>query len=59
MEIRIFGMTVRLEIIIITLIVGMIMGGHMLCACAKVPLSEAFLPGLNIPGLNINGCTES
>ena len=42
MEIRIFGMTVRLEIIIITLIVGMIMGGHMLCACAKVPLSEAF-----------------
>ena len=42
MEIRIFGMTVRLEIIIITLIVGMIMGGHLLCACAKVPLSEAF-----------------
>ena len=42
MEIRIFGMTVRLEIVIITLIVGMIMGGHLLCACAKVPLSEAF-----------------
>lgn len=52
MEIRIFGMTVRLEIIIISLIVGMIMGGHLLCACAKVPLSEAFLPGLNIPGLD-------
>jgi hypothetical protein len=42
MEIRIFGMTVRLEILVITLIVGMIMGGHMLCACSKVPLSEAF-----------------
>ena len=42
MEIRIFGMTVRLEIIIITLIVGMIMGAHTLCACAKVPISEAF-----------------
>jgi hypothetical protein len=42
MEIRIFGMTVRLEILIIALIVGMIMGGHLLCACAKVPLSEAF-----------------
>ena len=42
MEIRIFGMTVRLEIVIISLIVGMIMGGHLLCACAKVPLSEAF-----------------
>jgi hypothetical protein len=51
MEIRIFGMTVRLEIIIITLIVGMIMGGHLLCACAKVPLSEAF-------GLGPEGMTE-
>ena len=55
MEIRIFGMTVRLEIIIITLLVGMIMGGHMLCACAKVPISEAFLPGLNILGLDLEG----
>lgn len=42
MEIRIFGMTVRLEILIITLIMGMIIGGHTLCACAKVPISEAF-----------------
>jgi hypothetical protein len=50
MEIRIFGMTVRLELLIITLIVGMIMGGHMLCACAKVPLSEAFsLNGIRAP----------
>jgi len=45
MEIRIFGMTVRLEILIITLIVGMIMGGHMLCSCSKVPISEAFAFG--------------
>jgi hypothetical protein len=52
MEIRIFGMTVRLEIVIITLIVGMIMGGHLLCACAKVPLSEAF--GLG----SLEGMTE-
>jgi hypothetical protein len=52
MEIRIFGMTVRLEILIITLIVGMIMGGHLLCACAKVPLSEAF--GLG----SLEGMTE-
>jgi len=51
MEIRIFGMTVRLEIVIITLIVGMIMGGHLLCACAKVPLSEAF-------GLGLEAMTE-
>lgn len=42
MEIRVFGMTLRLEVVIITLLVGMIMGGHLLCACAKVPISEAF-----------------
>lgn len=42
MEIRVFGMTIRLEIVIITLLVGMIMGGHLLCSCAKVPISEAF-----------------
>jgi hypothetical protein len=42
MEIRVFGMTLRLEIVVITLLVGMIMGGHLLCSCAKVPISEAF-----------------
>ena len=42
MEIRVFGMTLRLEVIIITLLLGMIMGGHLLCSCAKVPISEAF-----------------
>lgn len=56
MEIRIFGMTVRLEIVIITLIVGMIMGGHLLCACAKVPLSEAF--GLEAMTEGPNGQTN-
>lgn len=42
MEIRVFGMTIRLEVIVISLLVGMIMGGHLLCSCAKVPISEAF-----------------
>ncbi len=42
MEIRVFGMTLRLEVLIITLLLGMIMGGHLLCSCAKVPISEAF-----------------
>jgi len=42
MEIRVFGLTLRLEVIIITLLLGMIMGGHLLCSCAKVPISEAF-----------------
>lgn len=60
MEIRIFGMTVRLEIIIITLIVGMIMGGHLLCACAKVPLSEAFgLEGMTEGQTNENPADKS
>lgn len=35
-------MTLRLEVIIITLLLGMILGGHLLCSCAKVPISEAF-----------------
>ncbi len=35
-------MTVRLEIVVIALLIGMIMGGHLLCSCAKVPISEAF-----------------
>jgi len=42
MEIRVFGMTLRLEVLIITLLLGMVLGGHLLCSCAKVPISEAF-----------------
>lgn len=42
MEIRVFGMTLRLEVIVITLLLGMILGGHLLGSCAKVPISEAF-----------------
>ena len=35
-------MTLRLEVLIITLLLGMVLGGHLLCSCAKVPISEAF-----------------
>ena len=42
MEIRVFGMTLRLEVIIIAILLGMVLGGHLLCSCAKVPISEAF-----------------
>lgn len=42
MEIRVFGMTLRLEVLIIALLLGMVLGGHLLCSCAKVPISEAF-----------------
>jgi len=60
MEIRVFGMTLRLEVIIITLLLGMIMGGHLLCSCAKVPISEAFSANADAEGEeNMKSPTES
>ena len=40
MEMKLFGMQCRLEIIIICLIVGAILGGHLLCSCSKIGLQE-------------------
>ena len=40
MEMKLFGMSCRLEIIIISLIVGAILGTHLLCSCSKISLQE-------------------
>lgn len=40
MEMKLFGMQCRLEIIIICLIVGAVLGGHLLCSCSKISLQE-------------------
>lgn len=40
MEMKLFGMQCRLEIIIICLIVGSILGAHLLCSCSKIGLQE-------------------
>ena len=40
MELKIFGLSCRLEVIIICLIVGFILGAHLLCSCSKIGLQE-------------------
>jgi hypothetical protein len=40
MDMKLFGMSCRLEIIVICLIVGAILGGHLLCSCSRVGLIE-------------------
>ena len=42
MEYKLFGVKFRVEIVIISLIIGMIMGGHLLCACSRISLEEGF-----------------
>ncbi len=36
MEVKILGMRVRLEVVIASLLIGMFIGGHVFCSCAKV-----------------------
>ena len=40
MEFKVFGLTCRLEIVIISLLVGFVLGGHLLCSCSKIGLVE-------------------
>ena len=37
---KLFGFQCRLEVIIISLIIGAILGGHLLCSCSKIGLVE-------------------
>jgi len=41
MEIKILGLTCRVEILIITFVVGMIAGTHLLCSCSKLSMGQA------------------
>jgi len=56
MNVKIFGMTCRIELIILSLIVGMILGGHVLCSCttpqAKQKVKEGFNNALGSAPLN-------
>ena len=40
MEFKLFGFELRLEVIIICVLVGMVLGGHLLCSCSKLSLQE-------------------
>jgi len=41
MQVKILGLTCRIEIIIISIVVGMILGAHLLCSCSKVTVDQA------------------
>lgn len=50
MEMKILGMQCRLEIIIICLIVGAILGGHLLCSCSRIGIQE----GMAVMGASVD-----
>jgi hypothetical protein len=50
MEMKILGMSCRLEIIIISLIVGSILGCHLLCSCSRVGMQE----GMAVMGASVD-----
>jgi len=50
MDIKLFGMSCRLEIILISFIVGAIMGAHLLCSCSKISFQE----GMALMGTSTN-----
>ena len=51
MEYKLFGVKFRVEIVLISIIIGMIMGAHLLCSCSKISLEEGFEIGSDM--LNI------
>jgi hypothetical protein len=41
-EFRLFGLTFRLEVVIICVILGILLGSHLLCSCCRYPISSIF-----------------
>ena len=50
MDLKIFGYSCRLEIIIVCLIVGFVLGGHLLCSCSRVGIQE----GMAVMGASLD-----
>jgi hypothetical protein len=40
MEIKVLGQKLKVEIILICLLLGYILGGHLLCSCSRISLKE-------------------
>ncbi len=55
MEFKLFGLTFRVEVVIICIILGMILGTHMLCSCSKVGVVE----GMEVMGSAIESTVGS
>ncbi|GAG34573.1 unnamed protein product, partial [marine sediment metagenome] len=51
MEFKVFGMNFRLEVVIICMIIGAILGCHLFCSCSKVGVKEG-LQMLNAAALD-------
>jgi len=47
MQVKVLGMTCRVEIIVISVIVGMILGGHVLCSCATPAVKQKVKEGFS------------
>jgi hypothetical protein len=59
MEIKVLGMKFRLEVVVISVIIGMIMGTHLLCSCvhtesAKKVAKKVMKEGLENMGASLN-----
>jgi len=48
MEYKLFGIKFRVEIVIISIIIGMIMGAHLLCSCTRLSVMEGFDIGVDM-----------
>lgn len=42
MEFKLFGYNMRVEIILLCIFVGYILGGYVLCSCSKISMHEGF-----------------
>ena len=50
MQFKLFGHSCRLELLILALVIGWIMGAYLLCSCSTVSMKE----GLNMLGSNLD-----
>ena len=50
MDLKLFGISCRLEIILISVIIGIVLGGHLLCSCSRIGLQE----GMDVLGTSVD-----
>ena len=50
MEFKLFGLNLRLEVVVLLLIVGAILGSHLLCSCSRVSVAE----GMTLLGASLD-----
>ena len=48
MEFELFGIKLRLEVVVVCLILGALLGCHLVCACSKISLKEGLEMGAEL-----------